>query len=56
MTNIFLSHTIRLPYLNTDALISDLRESPGADPNTVDFMVSYLFRQSTHINNLTNRR
>jgi hypothetical protein len=40
---------------HTDALIFDLRENRGGDPNMVDFMVSYLFRQSTHINDLTNR-
>jgi hypothetical protein len=40
---------------HTDALIFDLRENHGGDPNMVDFMVSYLFPQSTHINDLTNR-
>jgi retinol-binding protein 3 len=40
---------------HTDALIFDLRENHGGDPNMVDFMVSYLFRDSTHINDLTNR-
>ncbi len=40
---------------HTDALIFDLRENHGGDPNMVDFMVSYLFRQSTHVNDLTNR-
>jgi len=40
---------------HTDALIFDLRENHGGDPNMVDFMVSYLFRQPTHINDLTNR-
>jgi hypothetical protein len=40
---------------HTDALIFDLRENHGGDPDMVDFMVSYLFRQSTHINDLTNR-
>jgi len=40
---------------HTDALIFDLRENHGGDPNMVDFMVSYLFRQSTHINDLENR-
>lgn len=39
---------------HTDALIFDLRENHGGDPNMVDFMVSYLFRQSTHVNDLTN--
>jgi hypothetical protein len=40
---------------NTDALIFDLRENHGGDPNMVEFMVSYLFRQPTHINDLTAR-
>ncbi len=40
---------------HTDALIFDLRENHGGDPEMVDFMVSYLFPQSTHINDLTNR-
>jgi len=40
---------------HTDALIFDLRENHGGDPNMVDFIVSYLFDQSTHINDLTNR-
>jgi hypothetical protein len=40
---------------HTDALIFDLRENHGGDPSMVDFMVSYLFRESTHINDLTNR-
>ncbi len=40
---------------HTDALIFDLRENHGGDPSMVDFIVSYLFRQSTHVNDLTNR-
>jgi hypothetical protein len=40
---------------HTDALIFDLRENYGGDPSMVDFMVSYLFRGPTHINDLTNR-
>jgi hypothetical protein len=40
---------------NTDALIFDLRENHGGDPSMVDFMVSYLFKQPTHINDLTAR-
>jgi hypothetical protein len=40
---------------HTDALIFDLRENHGGDPNMVDFMVSYLFQRPTHINDLTNR-
>ena len=40
---------------HTDALIFDLRENHGGNPSMVDFMVSYLFREPTHINDLTNR-
>lgn len=40
---------------HTDALIFDLRDNHGGDPEMVDFMVSYLFGQPTHINDLTNR-
>jgi hypothetical protein len=40
---------------NTNALIFDLRENHGGDPSMVDFMVSYLFRQPTHINDLAAR-
>jgi hypothetical protein len=40
---------------HTDALIFDLRENHGGDPEMVDFMVSYLFPRPTHINDLTNR-
>lgn len=40
---------------HTDALIFDLRENHGGDPEMVDFLVSYLFQEPTHINDLTNR-
>lgn len=40
---------------HTDALIFDLRDNHGGDPEMVDFVVSYLFQESTHINDLTNR-
>ena len=40
---------------HADALIFDLRENHGGDPSMVDFMVSYLFQEPTHINDLTNR-
>jgi hypothetical protein len=40
---------------HTDAIIFDLRENHGGDPHMVDFMVSYLFREPTHINDLTTR-
>lgn len=41
---------------HTNALIFDLRENHGGDPAMVDFMVSYLFRQPTHINDLTSQQ
>jgi hypothetical protein len=40
---------------HTNALIFDLRDNHGGSPEMVDFMVSYLFSHSTHINDLTNR-
>jgi hypothetical protein len=40
---------------HTNALIFDLRENHGGDPEMVEFMVSYLFPRPTHINDLTNR-
>jgi hypothetical protein len=40
---------------HADALIFDLRDNHGGNPDMVDFMVSYLFRDPTHINDLTNR-
>jgi C-terminal processing protease CtpA/Prc len=40
---------------HTDAVICDLRNNNGGDPNTVDFMASYLFQRPTHRNDLTNR-
>jgi len=40
---------------HTDALIFDLRDNHGGSPEMVDFMVSFLFPHSTHINDLTNR-
>lgn len=40
---------------HTDALIYDLRENGGGDPSMVDFMLSYLFDEQTHINDLVNR-
>jgi hypothetical protein len=40
---------------HTDAIIFDLRENHGGDPQMVDFMVSYLFHDSTHINDLNTR-
>ena len=40
---------------HTNALIFDLRENHGGDPAMVQFMVSYLFEQSTHINDMLNQ-
>jgi C-terminal processing protease CtpA/Prc len=40
---------------NVDALIFDLRENHGGDPAMVAFVVSYLFSQRTHINDLYDR-
>ncbi len=41
--------------VHTEALIFDLRDNHGGDPDMVDFMVSCLFKQPTHINDLTSR-
>lgn len=35
---------------HTDALIVDLRQNGGGDPNTVAFMTSYLLDERTHLN------
>jgi len=40
---------------HTDALIFDLRENHGGDPEMVTFMASYLFDEPTHLNDLYNR-
>ncbi len=40
---------------HTDALIFDLRENHGGDPAMVQLMVSYLFANSTHINDMLNQ-
>lgn len=37
---------------NTNALIIDLRSSPGGDPATVALLSSYLFDQPTHLNDI----
>jgi hypothetical protein len=37
---------------DTDALIIDLRNNSGGDPNTVAFMSSYLFEKRTHLNDM----
>jgi hypothetical protein len=40
---------------NADALIFDLRDNHGGDPSMVEFMVSFLFGEPTHINDLAAR-
>ena len=40
----------------TDALIIDLRENGGGDPKMVAFVSSYLFSESTHLNDLWTRK
>lgn len=37
---------------HTDALIVDLRQNHGGDPETVAFMLSYLFDKRTHLNDM----
>lgn len=41
---------------NTDAIIFDLRENGGGDPEMVTFICSYLFDQPTHLNDLWTRK
>jgi hypothetical protein len=41
---------------NVDALIVDLRENGGGDPRMVAYISSYLFGESTHLNDLYNRK
>ena len=40
---------------HTDALIIDLRENGGGDPNTVALICSYLFDDQVHLNDIYNR-
>jgi len=40
---------------NTDALIIDLRKNGGGDPTMVSYVLSYLFDQVTHVNDLYSR-
>ena len=40
---------------HTDALIFDLRENHGGEPAMVQLIVSYLFADPTHINDMLNR-
>jgi len=41
---------------NVDALIIDLRENGGGDPQMVAFVSSYLFDERTHLNDLYSRK
>ncbi len=41
---------------NTDAIIFDLRENGGGDPEMVTYICSYLFDQPTHLNDLWTRK
>jgi hypothetical protein len=41
---------------NVDALIVDLRENGGGDPRMVQYICTYLFDESTHLNDLYNRQ
>jgi len=40
---------------NTDILIIDLRQNGGGDPAMVSYVLSYLFDQATHVNDLYSR-
>ena len=41
---------------NVDALIFDLRDNGGGDPRMVAFLTSYLFNDSTHLDDIYNRK
>jgi hypothetical protein len=41
---------------NVDALVFDLRENGGGDPEMVSYVVSYLFAKRTHVNDLWERK
>ncbi len=41
---------------NSDAIIFDLRENGGGDPEMVPYICSYLFDQPTHLNDLWTRK
>jgi C-terminal processing protease CtpA/Prc len=40
---------------NTDALIVDLRKNRGGEPAMVAYVLSYLFDQATHLNDMVHR-
>jgi retinol-binding protein 3 len=41
---------------NVDAMIFDLRDNGGGDPKMVAYISTYLFGESTHLNDLYNRK
>jgi hypothetical protein len=41
---------------NVDAIIFDLRDNGGGDPKMVTLMLTYLFGEPTHLNDLYNRK
>jgi len=41
---------------NVDAIIFDLRENHGGDPTMIAFLSTYLFSESTHLNDLWERK
>jgi hypothetical protein len=41
---------------NTGAIIFDLRENHGGDPDMVQFICSYLFDHATHLNDIWTRK
>ncbi len=41
---------------NVDAIIFDLRDNHGGDPNMVALIATYLFDRPTHLNDIYNRR
>jgi len=41
---------------NVDAIIFDLRENGGGDPKMIAFLSTYLFSESTHLNDLWERK
>ncbi len=41
---------------NVDAIIFDLRDNGGGDPRMIAYLSTYLFGESTHLNDLYNRK